>query len=816
LIHIGITHQLASAAYGWEGLTVTVTDPTGQYETLGPFKTDATGGTGTIYVPSMIGTYTFQTHFPEQLNPARVVLAGIETPAGTVMEASDSDQILLTVTNEQREYYPGIPLPTNYWTRPIDAQFREWSTIAGNWLTPYQEFGMVAAVAPYNDNAPESSHVLWAKPLQMGGLAGGVLGNHAYEDGDAYEGLFENSLIIGGVLFYPQFKSEGGTRVEHEVVAVDLHTGEELWSRPLIDGNGVQDRLSFGQVFYWDSYNYHAAFSYLWTTAGSTWDAHDPYSGRWLFSMENVPSGKNLYGPKGEIYRYTVDINDGWMTLWNSSRVISSEGSWIRGNFGRTFDATNGIEWNKTLPEGLSGSLSETFFAHRIFFEERMIGTSKTSTDINIWSVSLKPGQEGTLLFNTTWQLPVNNITLIFGQTISLEDGVFTIYSPEVRQHWGFSLDTGQQIWGPTEPQSYLDYLSGLAVRMAIYDGKLFSSSMSGTIYAYDLVTGDLEWSYDTVDPFTEILWSDNWPMKIAFFSDGKLYLSHGEHSPIDPKPRGAPFVCLNATNGEEIWRVDGAFRGNDWGGQPIIGDSIIATMNSYDQQIYAIGKGPTVTSIAALPKVISLGSSVMVEGSVNDVSPGTKNTALTLRFPNGVPVIADEHMGEWMKYVYQQFPVPENPIGVPVKIQIYDPNGNYAWIGTTTTDPEGNYAYSFMPQMEGTYAVLATFDGSKSYYGSTKMTYLKVDPAPAPYPTVNIPGYQGPSAQQVADAVMADLPDNPTPDEISNAVIAQFPEFPEPDPVVIPEYTTIDIVIIILVAIAIIIGIVSLLRKQK
>ena len=34
--------------------------------TLGPFNTDATGGTGYSITPDQVGTYTLQTHFPEQ------------------------------------------------------------------------------------------------------------------------------------------------------------------------------------------------------------------------------------------------------------------------------------------------------------------------------------------------------------------------------------------------------------------------------------------------------------------------------------------------------------------------------------------------------------------------------------------------------------------------------------------------------------------------------------------------------------------------------------------------------------------------------
>ena len=122
-----------------------------------------------------------------------------------------------------------------------------------------------------------------------------------------------------------------------------------------------------------------------------------------------------------------------------------------------------------------------------------------------------------------------------------------------------------------------------------------------------------------------------------------------------------------------------------------------------------------------------------MVTGTVLDVSPGTESAGVKLRFPNGVPAISDKDMRDWMMYVYDQFAPPAEATGVPVKIEIVDPNGHYEWIGTATTDVYGNYAYSFRPQVEGQYLVIATFDGSASYYGSTSTTYLTVDPAPTP-----------------------------------------------------------------------------------
>ena len=246
----------------------------------------------------MAGTYRLRTHFPEQATEVDSPEIG---PAGIIMEESTSAELQLIVQQDPVPYYPGFPLPTEYWTRPIDAQKREWSTISGNWLDPwpYIPWDPSMRIAPYND-APETGHILWTKPLlAMGGLVGGQLGDHSFEDGDAYEGKWLPPIIIGGMLFYNQFEAQGGSNVEQTVVGMNLRTGEEIWTRPLTDSNGGIDRLEFGQIFYWDSYNYHGVFGYLWTTTGSTWNAFDPSTGRWVYSMENMPSGSKSTWTKG-------------------------------------------------------------------------------------------------------------------------------------------------------------------------------------------------------------------------------------------------------------------------------------------------------------------------------------------------------------------------------------------------------------------------------------------------------------------------------------------------------------------------------------
>jgi len=175
LILIGITDATSSALYGWTGLTVTVTKPDGSTETLnngGPgYTTDSTGMTGVVYRPSVVGNYTLQLHFPEQITAiGSGGFFGVTIPPNTTMLASDSIKITLVVQEERTKTQPGYPLPTEFWTRPIDDQLREWSSIDGNWLQTPPNF-----LAFGNAQAPDSAHILWTTPLTSGGQVGGTL-----------------------------------------------------------------------------------------------------------------------------------------------------------------------------------------------------------------------------------------------------------------------------------------------------------------------------------------------------------------------------------------------------------------------------------------------------------------------------------------------------------------------------------------------------------------------------------------------------------------------------------------------------------------
>jgi hypothetical protein len=223
--------------------------------------------------------------------------------------------------------------------------------------------------------------------------------------------------------------------------------------------------------------------------------------------------------------------------------------------------------------------------------------------------------------------------------------------------------------------------------------------------------------------------------MTPQFVTDGKVYVAHQEHSPLDPKGRDAPFVALDLETGEVVFETEGMFRSTRWGGQHIIGDSIMAAMDTYDQRVYAVGRGPSQLTVEKALMATELGSAVTIQGTIMDVSPGTEDIDLRMRFPNGVPAVSDASQSEWMRYVYKEYPMPM-VTGVDVAFELVTPSGDYQQLGRTTSDSYGNWAFAWCPEETGTYTIIATFEGSGAYYGSTQTSYLTVVEAGAMEPT--------------------------------------------------------------------------------
>jgi hypothetical protein len=788
LILLGITDATASTQYYWI-LTVTVTHPDGTTETLGPFHTDSTGMTGTDYTPSTVGNYTIVVHFPQQNATSSTGSYAVNT----TMLASDSEPLTLVVQQQPRTFNPGYPLPTEYWTRPVDDQLWEWSSIDGNWLTTPRNF-----LAYGNNAAPESAHILWVTPLTSGGQTGGTLnpyedvttqvgqagasGQIGYDPGDAYEGKWSGSLTMGGKLYYQKYASGDAYK---EIICVDLHTGQQLWDRVLLNNL----TLTRGQMFYWQTYDFYGVYDYLWatantatlpllglnSTAGTTWCAFDPFTGDFVYAMYGIPAGTVVYGDHGELLIYQLSTTGGYMYMWNSSNIDVIRASTVYGSMawgqwrpmGKIMNATgpntvtlSGPYRPTTMPLNLTGyqwNVTSTDFkslvgsVRVVWQQDRIIGGLQNTTDVVTWAIDLRPGHEGSVLYNYDWKAPADwlagNLTISLGTT-SQEYHVFTVNAKESRLRYCFSTDTGQYMWTISEPIAMLGHLTGgpSGEGGVIAYGMLYCGTVSGVMEAYNITNGKLVWKYNVNDPYMQVLYSNNFPMGWLIAAGGKMYVGQMEHSGNQPLPRGGPMVCFNATTGEVIWRANGLFRQTVWGGRAVIGDSIIATMDTYDQRVYAIGKGPSATTVQAPLTAITEGNTVVIQGTVMDVSPGTKDISdgLPLRFPNGVPAVSDDSMSDWMGYVYKHFTLPTNTTGVTVTLDAIDPNGNFVHIGTVKSDTSGLFHYSWKtPAIPGDYTVIATFMGSKAYYASYAEAGMYVEaapPTPTPTPAAPLP----------------------------------------------------------------------------
>jgi len=759
---------LAEGSYGikWHNMKVTVTRPDGTTETLSMPDSDAVGGTWTWYTPTQVGTYKFVFNFPGQVaveeNPYPYTPGFVPLGADYLNDTylpSTSKECFLTVQSEPVESaFPSNPLPTEYWSRPINSLNRDWYVLGGNWLglaaTSFGATGMYSNTGNFNPytTAPDSAHVLWTLPEAFGGQIGGEFGpdeTSLYTTGTAYETKF-GAVVLYGILYFTAYPGAGNNM--GPLTAVDLRTGETLWAKqePL--------PLRVGMVLKFNTGDQYGAHAYLFTAPATIgfimtpanfapkWSMYDAMTGQWILDIANASEGVLVRGLSGEILSYTA--GGGMLSLWNISKCIelgstknniytvySAAEIW-RPPQGATLDWNDGYEWSVPIATNISGvpivpglgvaKVSDDVVlttAEAGFFLGGAPGGSQLGYRVDV-GYSAKTGQ---LLWG-----PINR-TLSPHTTdiLTAGEGIFAEYTMQTMTWVAYDIKTGQKLWGPTQPtNSSWAYYDFTAPSVLGY-GNLYSWGLAGEVYCYDAKTGELKWSFNTgnsgIDsPFGSWplgTWSDH-----HILADGKLYLRAG-HDYTPPVFKGANIYCLDATTGDLLWKS----LSFDIGSSPACADGYMVWFNGYDNQIYCYGKGPSAITVAANPKVSVFGSSVIVEGLVTDKSPGTQEYAQTARFPNGVPAMADESMSAWMEYLYQQQPLPSNAKGVEVTIDAVDGNGNFRNIGTAVSDVSGAYSLMWTPDIPGKYTVIATFTGSNSYYASYAETTFGVDQAPEP-----------------------------------------------------------------------------------
>ena len=754
----------------WEGYIVTVTKPDGTTEKLGPFTSDAAGGSWTTYTPTTTGNYTFVFNFPGQTLAGKNPAPGGAPNAqqiGDYFQPSTSRVATLTVTDDPIKYLPSNPLPTSYWSRPIFAQNNNWYSIGGNWLGA-GAYNATGNFAPYT-TAPNAGHIVWTKPYAPGGLIGGEFGesrmNSNYYSTAQYETKF-SPIVMNGILYYTLIPGSSTNR--QGWVAVDIRTGEEIWFK------STPEALLRGQLYDYVSPNQFGALAYLWDThattkpnTGTTYGMYDAMTGNWILDIVNGTSATFVspnggYGSQGDLLGYYIDTKNWTLNLWNSSRCIllgqgaqqgfASESNWMwRPPQGASISWELGKQWSVPMTTTMIASNGTKVNINAAVSESAGVTQNMAIAKIaDIILVTTTPGP------SSSFQMPgyivssaysLDDGHLLWGplnQTLTpwtrvrapatIGGGVYTVFTFETQEWSGYSTSTGQKLWGPTSIAKE-DYPWGFYVTSyeSAY-GKVYSSDFNGYVHCIDLKTGHIDWEFWTGTSGYETPYGVYPLVNFQAIADGKIYVNGG-HLYSPPLFRGGMVYCLNATSGELLWSMPDFSITN--GAASCIADGYFVLPNAYDNQLYSYGKGPSATEVSIQNDVITLGSKVLIRGFITDQSAGTKTTDAEARFPNGVPAISDESMSAWMQYVYMQQPKPTNATGVPVEIYVIDANGNYRSIGITTSDATGFYSFQWTPDIAGKYTVYAMFAGTESYWPSQATTAFAVDePAATPAPT--------------------------------------------------------------------------------
>ncbi len=736
----------------YTNLTMNLVKPDGTNTTLGPYTSDTTGGVGGIeFTPTVAGNYTIQAFYPGQT--ISQASAGLYYDILPTMSPPDT----FTVQQQPITNIPLNPLPTEYWSRPIEATNYGWAVLGGNWWglgkPSFTDTGGYDATGNNFNNytqAPNSGHIMWVKPVAFGGQPGlPITANQEsqYTSTSILYRQFE-PVILNGVIFYklyPNTPTTTSSSFSPGLSAMDLRTGQQIWH---LDTNEI---ICFGMVLNFHTIQEYGTQAFLVTGYnGTMWRLRDPLTGYVIANITDVPSTvasglveTNPNNVQGSVYIYDTNTTGTVTTLrmWNSTRCLGGATSVIIRPSGN-INYTTGYQWAVPIPttittNGVTTNISDTKNTLRnpaltiaartpegilLRAKGQALATFASEFGEQDEIECAISAQTGALLWAPTNRtLPKYHEVAV----IAAGEGYYVEHDKDTNQATVFSITTGAQIGGVVQLNG--NSLGTLERGGAIAYGKCYIWDFGGYVSGIDLSNATLAWTYTARDagyatpygiyPF--------WHFGSQTIADGKIFLS--ESRMYDPPLfAGAKKQAINVTDGSVVWSEMGFY-----GREPsVIADGYMVGYNSYDAQVYTWGKGPTDTTATVGQNVVQLGNSVLITGTVLDKSAGTTDIDRAARFPNGVAAVSDASQSAWMEYVYMQQPRPTNATGVQVSLYVTDANNNTRPIGTTTTDTNGLYSMAWTPDIAGKYTVYATFGGSESYWPSQSTTAFNVDPS--------------------------------------------------------------------------------------
>ena len=713
--------------------TVTITKPDGTKDVIkmDSYVADATAWFE--YVADQVGEWKLKfdflgTYFPEGLyyqgkiypNLAAIgsytsgAFSGPAQLASAYYKPSSTPEITLTVQSEIVYSWPPSALPTDYWTRPISPENREWWVIGGDypWYGPSTEaewneiypdtnryWSSQYRFTPWVE-APDSSHIVWKQLGQtLAGIGGGDNGASAYNPEASRPG--GPSIIWSGRAFQTYTKPGSGKTGITYWQCYDIRTGNVYWERPIETGENAPTVIcheSADPTILGGGYKASLSASLLYIGGGRL-IKYNPATGVMSLNASISPLTTGTYYMNG----YALSIQNIGNTTSPNYRLIN----WTTRGASTTLSAriiSNTSYARSSLPSlidynvGLGATISG-------------ITIAGAYAGINVTGYDLLTGK-------VLWTLTTDD-PLFSGTSMVADHGKVATVS--MKGYWlAWDLRTGNLAW-KTEELDYPWDASGWGVYgvQSAYGNIYWEGYMA--LYAIDWETGEINWKYyDPSVPF-ETPYSGYTSLRSnALVADGKIYLCNDEHSPTNPLTRGWKIHCVNATSGEGIWKISGSMRPS------AIADGYLAGASMYDGYLYWFGKGKTATTVEGPKTAIALGQSVVITGAVLDQSPAQP----------GTPCVSKESMTTQMEYLHMQLPIDgiwhnETITGVPVVLTAIDQNDNPTEIGTATTSAYyGIFEMAWTPPAEGTFKVIAAFAGDDSYGSSGAQTAVTVGPA--------------------------------------------------------------------------------------
>jgi len=740
------------------GFKVTITNPNGDKttKTLDSYQGDSTAWFE--FVPDKIGTWTLKFEFPGgYFPPGNYTMPAGSSRTGFTESYEKSCYYRPSTTQEQTLVvqenlvwsWPSSPLPTDYWTRPVMFENREWWSILGaypwngpgggpTWPADTTEYwnGRLNFV-PYTQ-APNTAHIAWKRQGAMSGIIGGGMGLEALTSG----GGNPNIIFMGRAYQSVSKVNPTGTGSQNYWQCYDIRTGQLFWERPIYSGESAPTAIEYdyGSSSVPGATAQAGSSVSLVSIANGRLVKYNPLTGAVNMNVSISPLTTSTYYMNGWALGVQIISNTGnenksehaggtgtagsatagiyrlvnWTTMGSSSTFASrmvSNISWPRNNIGDFQDFKTGIAF--VTREVNFFDLANMGYPYvDIYYDNASgvrLGNRMKAYNLNtgavMWDVSVEETQySGSACIADHGKV-----------TVAMRNGYLMTWD----QFTGKLLYKTENLEYPWDWQGFGAYAIASAYGM-------FYRFAYGAIYAFDWDTGEIVWKYKAVANPYETPYVDENGLPVyswnagGIVADGKLYIYNTEHTPTAPITRGWGVHCINALTGEGIWSM--------WTpGQSVVADGYLSVSSSDGYQ-YVYGKGKTATTVTASPKTVAKGASVLIEGTVLDQSPAQPNT----------PCVSKESMVTQMQYLHKQQPVDgmwhnETVNGVPVALTAIGTDGTVVDIGVVTTNGYyGTFSKTWTPPKEDTYTITASFAADDSYGSSAAATALSVGPATA------------------------------------------------------------------------------------